>query len=55
MGANDLFEDKFKTLFGLYFHLVKTKFNRNLHKIENWMTNGLLISRAKKTLSIKPC
>jgi hypothetical protein len=39
------FWDDFKQIFDLCFPCVKTKFNKNLHKINNFMTRGLLISR----------
>jgi hypothetical protein len=44
----DLFWEDFNTLFELHFPLTKTKFNRNIHKINEFMTSGLLISRKTK-------
>ncbi len=35
-------------MFELHFPLTKTKFNRNIHKINEFMTAGLLISRKTK-------
>ena len=48
----DSFFDTFNNLYEFYFPTVKSKFNRNKHKVEMWMSNGLLISRAQK---IKLC
>ena len=42
------FWDTFKTLFDLNFPLTKSKFNKNFHKINSFMTKGLLISRMTK-------
>ncbi len=38
----------FITLFNLHFPLKKCKFNCNIHKKKNFMTNGLLVSRKNK-------
>ena len=46
--AYNIFEENFNTLFKLYFPVVKLKFNRNIHKLENWMSKGLLTSRNEK-------
>ncbi len=46
--AYDLFEENFQTLYDLYFPIVTVKFNRNIHKLEKWMTTGLMISRTVK-------
>jgi hypothetical protein len=43
-----LFSDTFLDLYNLFFPLRKVKINRNIHKIANWFTAGLLISRRKK-------
>ena len=44
----DLFWDDFKSLFDLYLPLTTKKFNKNLHKISDFMTGGLLVSRKRK-------
>ena len=44
---NNFWSD-FHTLFELHFPLIKVKFNRNVHKKNNFMTKGLLISRSTK-------
>ncbi len=38
----------FKELFDIHFPLVSTRLNRNIHKINPYMTAGLLISRRTK-------
>ena len=42
------FTDCFNTIFEMRFPLRKIKFNKNFHKIEKWITQGLLISRLSK-------
>jgi hypothetical protein len=42
------FHDTFFNLYELFFPLKRVKFNRNIHKLEQWITNGLLISRKTK-------
>jgi hypothetical protein len=44
----DTFWDTFNTLFNLHFPLTKFKFNKNRHGKNDFMTTGLLISRAHK-------
>ena len=44
----NLFSDKFFSLYELFFPLKTCKFNVNLHKLEKWYTNGLIISRSEK-------
>ena len=46
--AFDEFWDVFSPLYDIHFPLTKIKFNRNMHKINNFMTTGLIVSRAKK-------
>ncbi len=41
---------EFKQLYDLCFPLTMTKFNRNIHKINRYMTAGLLISRTTKNM-----
>ena len=48
-----IFWDTFKTLFDLNFPLSKKKFNKNYHKINGYMTKGLLISRSTKIKLLK--
>ena len=38
----------YSLLFDIHFPLVSVKFNRNFHKISNFMTKGLLVSRKTK-------
>ena len=42
------FWNDFITLFELHFPLKKVKLNKNVHKIHNFMTTGLFISRMTK-------
>ena len=51
-SAFNLFKEDFLTLFNLNFPTITKKFNKNIHKIEKWLTKGLLISRNNK---IKLC
>jgi hypothetical protein len=44
----NIFWTTFNTLFDIHFPITTTKPNRNTHKINDFMTNGLLISRATK-------
>jgi len=44
----DLFWNIFYDFYKTHFPLTKSKFNKNIHKINNYMTQGLLISRATK-------
>ncbi len=46
--ALGLFWDDFELLYQLNFPLKEVKFNKNCHKINNFMTNGLLVSRNNK-------
>jgi hypothetical protein len=41
----DKFWEIFNTLYDLHFPLKNVKFNKNVHKINNFMTKGLLVSR----------
>ena len=43
----------YKPLFYIHFPLTTTNFNRNIHKISNFMTKGLLISRKTKIHLLK--
>ena len=47
------FHDLFHSLYDLYFPLKKFKFNKNYHKLESWMTSGILISRLEKNRLFK--
>jgi hypothetical protein len=42
------FSSTFNTIYNLRFPSRQIKFNKNVHKIEKWMTQGLLISRLNK-------
>jgi Reverse transcriptase (RNA-dependent DNA polymerase) len=42
------FSDLFNTLFNLYFPIVSYKVNKNVHRLNPWMTRGLLVSRIQK-------
>jgi exonuclease III len=57
-NTNESFEafwNDFNTLFELHFPLTKTRLNRNIHKVNEFMTAGLLVSRKNKnTLHKKP-
>jgi hypothetical protein len=44
----DYFWGDFKTLFDISFPIKTIRFNRNIHKINKFMSNGLLISRNTK-------
>jgi hypothetical protein len=44
----DIFLSNFLDLYNLFFPKKRVKLNRNIHKLEPWFTNGLLISRRKK-------
>ena len=44
----DSFWDEFKSLFDIYLPLTTKKFSKNVHKISDFMTGGLLISRKNK-------
>ena len=52
--AYDLFWKNLSYFFDIYFPLVSKKVNRNKHKVEKWMTKGLIISRnIKNKLRLK--
>jgi len=42
------FSTTFNTIYNLRFPSRQIKFNKNVHRIEKWMTQGLLISRLNK-------
>ena len=42
------FSETFDDLYELRYAECKIKFNKNFHKIEKWMTQGLLVSRLNK-------
>ena len=46
--AFNIFWDLFSTFFNLHFPIKKANFNRNFHKLNNFMTTGLLNSRRNK-------
>ena len=45
-----MFLDRFNSLYEVHFPLRKIRFNKNIHKKEQFMTKGLLISRQRKLL-----
>ena len=49
------FSDSFFALYDLYFPLKKIRFNKKFHKIEKWMSLGLLTSRREKNRLSKLC
>jgi Reverse transcriptase (RNA-dependent DNA polymerase) len=48
-----LFWDPFKSLYDLHFPMVTKRFNRNFHKINAFMTQGLIVSRRTKINLLK--
>jgi hypothetical protein len=44
----DEFWQTFQDLYVLHFPIKRTRFNKNVHRITNYMTAGLLISRSNK-------
>ena len=47
------FSDTFFVLYDNFFALKTTRFNKNIHKKEKWITKGILISRISKSLLMK--
>jgi hypothetical protein len=50
-GAEESYNSFSKTFFEIYDNFFQEKtirFNRNVHKIGKWITNGILISPATK-------
>ena len=47
-SAFDTFSDEFYSLYDTHIPLVTVKFNKNFHKIDPWITKGLLTSRRQK-------
>jgi hypothetical protein len=48
--AYDEFWSKYNAIFEQKFPLRRTRFNKNVHKLQNFMTNGLLVSRNTKNV-----
>ena len=46
----DFFWNDFKTFYNLCFPLTKSKFNKNIHAKQQFMTKGLLISISQKSV-----
>jgi len=44
----DAFWGEFSSLFDIYLPLTEKRFNRNIHKISDFMSTGLLVSRGRK-------
>jgi hypothetical protein len=53
--AFNLFTDQFNHLHNQFFKQKSTRFNRNVHRREKWMTFGLLKSRTTKLNLAKTC
>ena len=49
------FSNNFHNLYNLYFPVDTTKFNKKIHRMEKWMTKGILISRSIKIKLGKKC
>jgi hypothetical protein len=49
----DIFWDKFKLLYDMRFPVVSVKFNKNYHKVSDFMTTGLIVSRRTKISLLK--
>jgi len=47
-GSFDAFWTIFSDLYKIHFPEIKVKFNKNIHKLNGYMTGGLLISRKTK-------
>jgi hypothetical protein len=47
------FWDIYKTLYDLNFPLTTIRFNKNIHRISTFMTEGLLVSRRNKIKLLK--
>jgi len=47
-NAYNVFSDTFLNLYELSFPVIHTRFNKNFHAIEPWMSKGLLISGKRK-------
>ena len=46
--AYDEFWNTFSSLYDIYLPVIKIKINKNIHKVNGFMTRGLLISRCTK-------
>jgi Reverse transcriptase (RNA-dependent DNA polymerase) len=51
--AYDCFWEDFSALYNLHFPVKNCKFNKNIHKKNNFMTTGLLVSRNRKLELLK--
>ena len=49
----EIFWNDFKPLYEIHFPTKTVPFNKNVHKINNFMTKGLLISRLRKNALLK--
>jgi hypothetical protein len=43
-AAYNIFSSLFFNLYDLHFPLQRTNFNKNFHKLEGWMSSGILVS-----------
>jgi hypothetical protein len=46
--AYNNFQNIFFNLYDTHFPVLRHKFNKNFHKLEKWMSSGLLVSRREK-------
>ena len=42
-------------MYEMYFPIITSRFNKNIHRIEKWMSKGILISRLTKIKLGKLC
>ena len=54
-SAFGIFSDQFSLLYDNLFAPKEIKFNRNIHKLEKWITSGLLVSRSTKLTLANKC
>jgi len=53
--AYESFWRQYREIFDATFPLTELKFNKNMHKVNNFMTAGLLTSRGTKIALHKQC
>ena len=49
------FSNFFHNMYEMYFPIITSRFNKNIHRIEKWMSKGILISRLTKIKLGKLC
>jgi hypothetical protein len=52
-AAYDEFWNIYSLVYNQTFQIKRQRFNRNIHKLQNFMTNGLLISRKTKKFTLQ--